>query len=611
MKYKLSELVEYLSVPAFVFECVQEKVVAANSLMLRSHGTLFTSRNRVKVIPRNQTRRNDTLFLSMAEKSPFPVFREIEAEQATFQMLMISEPHGIVFERVKGYSDIDLSCAGLKTSGHSESFHLSYVYNIATGKRIFSTPQQLRELGFNSDDGADWHHLIATDDRATYDQTIADIIKNGGNHELHYRICRQDGSYCAITDYCGMTKPDHQWPVLAGTVICRPPHDESAIMAERQVLTSRMLGGMIHDFKNLLGGIRNTIEWSAGISGEPEVIEALKKTLSYTDQATELIVGTLRLSHGKADQHNECIDVAAVVEEVKDLVTRIVPASINLEVSVRSPIPRIYGPKSLLKDMLLNLCVNARDAMKEKGSMLKIDLGAMTAAGDNGSETGNCVCIEISDDGCGMSKAEVNRIFDAFYSTKPHGVGLGMWMVKNAISAFSGRIELTSDVGCGSTFKVFLPETVRPECKVELNTTAAKISPKHVPCRGRNGKGKTLLYIEDNVLVSGSVSNWLESLGFRILFAEDGLKGKEIFDRYASEIDLIIQDYVLPGIKGDELLQAFLSRRPDIPVIVVSAENDADCIQRLISLGAREMIRKPFKMEELLSSLFRIIDTRP
>lgn len=594
------------------------EIIASNALLLRAHGLGFLKGE--KIAWELDDFGIGTIPVRIAAREPLVRLESCAPAEAVFNIAILPGNFAIGYEKSfvlesgpVGTNSTRIRIGKVRRERLPRSFNLSYIYNVASDKWTFSQPELLFELGLTDDvqkcHKLDWRSLIHHEDLPLYENTFHNALRHGGNHEMHYRIVRGDGGSYQVSDYCGLAAPENQWPCLVGSVVCSEQSDETRFHAERQVLTGRLLGGMIHDFKNLLGGIRNIIEWAINISDKSDVSDALRKTLGYTDQATDLIISTLRLNSSVMDTRIEKINIGEMVMSLEGLITRIIPASTLLEIEASPELPYIYGQKCLIQDMFINLCVNARDAMKNKGDTLRVVIAPESLEDEHGRMQ-NYVMLSVSDNGCGMSKAEVRKIFDAFYSTKEHGAGLGMWMVKNAVSSFDGRIEVSSEVGCGTTFKVLFP-IVEPDADfIEPQAQAAQEDPvdanfSEVFAKDAN---RTILYIEDNLLVSSSVRMWLESLGFNLLFAADGISGKRLFQEHADHIDLVIQDFVLPGIKGDELLTFFSGSRPDIPVIVVSAENDEDCARRLMERGARDMIRKPFKMEDLLGSIANILN---
>ncbi len=615
MKDRLSELVDYFSVPAFVLSDNEGVVSASNSMALRNYGICFMKGRKVKINADCQVMA-PPVFVRLTAKDPYLKLKQCSRENAEFHLVRLSEDVIIGYEAVfdnetkVGTNSSLLRISELKKES-PKSFHLTYLYNIASGKWQFSNPEQLISLGVIEEPRDitrfGWRSVVNEDDIPLYDNTFNNAVRHGGSHEMHYRINRLDGGSFLVADYLGVVQPDNQWPVITGSIVCRQQSDENMFLAERQVLTGRLLGGMIHDFKNLLGGIRNVIEWSINISDNPEVVGALQKTLGYTDQATELIIGTLRLNTGEMDTKVEKINLAELILSLESLIARIIPSSTTMQITIPEEVPPIFGQKCLLQDMFLNLCLNARDAMKGKDDLLDVSLEKVKVPDENGIAQ-VYLALSVSDNGCGMSKSVVKHIFDAFYSSKDKGAGLGMWMVKNAASSFDGKIEVESEVGVGTTFKVLFP--VIDDTDSFIMGEHSDAEPEEKVCYDdiiSADTDKTILYIEDNMLISSSVRTWLESLGFRLLFADDGIKGKALFEQNHHDIDLVIQDYVLPGIKGDDLLSYFTSTNPDVPVIVVSAENDAECTERLLSLGAYDMIRKPFKMDDLLKTLTKIL----
>ncbi|MDD3118203.1 MAG: PAS domain-containing sensor histidine kinase, partial [Victivallales bacterium] len=449
MRRKFSELVNHFTVPAFVLEVSRQQIIAANMPFRNCYGK-FLNRQVKLELPEPVA---DKFFLNLTSGDAVLQLHPAPPEEAEFQALIFPEGLGLVFRHYLAPSS--QPAEGRVATGNTPCFHLNYLYHLASGKRTFAEPEQLQHLGLAPADlppeKFDWRAIIPPEDQPTYDAALTELTASGGSRELSYRVRRLDGSICPVRDYCGVATPANQWPVLTGAIVCDCRLEEYVAQAGKQVLAGRMLGGMIHDFKNLLGGIRNIVEWTASIASDRRVCDALKKTLVYTDHATEMITGTLRLNQTEANPTSEYLDAGREIMEMEGLVGKIIPASITMNIIIADQIPLIYGPKSLFKNMLLNLCVNARDAMKKHGGTLTIKVGRADTSADHAA---GHVILSVSDDGCGMTPQEVNQVFDAFYSTKTCGTGLGMWMVRNAVNAFCGHIEIDSRVGCGTTVRV-------------------------------------------------------------------------------------------------------------------------------------------------------------
>jgi len=329
--------------------------------------------------------------------------------------------------------------------------------------------------------------------------------------------------------------------------------------------------------------------------------------MSYTERATVLIAGALKASSRPRETKIQKILIGDIIRDSEDLIRHMLPSSIGIMIKIEDALPAVYGKRSYLSDMLLNLCVNARDAMKENGTFLKIE-ASLKQKSEDGAPFQNFICLKVEDDGCGMSKAEQKEIFNAFYSTKENGAGLGLWMVREAIRAFDGHIELSSIPGKGTSFKIFFPVAERdlPDDVIEepapsgvvekiSHDTFALTSPK------------TVLFVEDDPLIRGSVSNWLEAFGFDLIVCSDGSDAWRVFKEEKTRIDVVIQDLILPGRKGDQLLVDFKGLCPDIPVIIASAEPDENQMEQLMRKGAAAILSKPFRMEELVSILGSVI----
>ena len=606
MKHRLADLIEYLSVPAFVFSLSKLRILASNALMIRNYGPAFSEKFPVS-FRGERPYSNRPVYLKMLLRDAVPEICICKESDADFVLMMFSRSTGIVFEMLhfrKGFFP-----SGKDNSTDTQPFHFSYMYNFVSGKWTYADGGTFEKLGLVKGTSAslDWRSVIVEDDIPLYDNTMAAVRQYGGNHEIQYRIKNVSGKIISVQDYCSLTCPDGKWPVLVGSIVSAVPSQIDFSTIERQILTGRLVGGMIHDFKNLLGGIQNYIEWTISLTDNEEIIKALRKTMSYTERATALISGALKASSRPRETKIQKIFVGDIIRDSEELIRHMLPSSISIMIKLEDELPAIYGKRSFLNDMLLNLCVNCRDAMKDKGTFLKIEASQKQKSEDGGTFQ-NFISLRVEDDGCGMSKADQKEVFNAFYSTKENGAGLGLWMVREAIRAFDGHIELASSPGKGTIFEIFFPvierdfpdemlEEIAPSGTIEKisHDTFSLTSPK------------TVLFVEDDPLIRGSVANWLEAFGFNLIVCSDGSDAWRVFREEKEKIDVVIQDLILPGRKGDQLLVDFKALCPSIPVIIASAEPDESQVEQLMKKGASAILSKPFRMEELVSILGSVI----
>jgi signal transduction histidine kinase/CheY-like chemotaxis protein len=616
MKNTLADIIEYFSVPALALSLRGGTVAAANMAALKSFGGAVSEGMPVETegLPENPS---GPVFLKVSSARGSLALAVCPKEGADLMLRFF--PEGLAL--ALGVPSANLGPAALKpgpppapgeeTNSQAPQFHLSYVISMATGKWACSQPEILLTMGLAGSAAAaaafDWRSAICPEDLPLYDNTMSAVKSRGGAHEINYRIKLPSGGRITVADYCGAVTPAGAWPLVAGAIVNIDRAMEETHKTERQMLLGRLLGGMIHDFKNLLGGIHNYIEWTASISDDPRVKDALRKTLDYTAQASGLITGALKACSGKNEGRIEKIDIGELVEGMSDLLRKALPSSIYLRVSAKSGLHPVYGEKNALKDMLLNLCVNARDAMRDSGDTLKIEVSNKKTWDESGG-SGDFVSLRIEDNGCGMSETEIKSIFDAFYSTKETGAGLGLWMVRRAVRSFDGVLNVTSEPGKGSVFEILFPAAGPPpgydpseeiSAEKENSSGAVSFSNYCLP----EGQRRLALYIEDEPLIRTSVAAWLESFGFDLLVSEDGATGWRVFVENKDRIDVVIQDYILPGIKGDKLLADFLRLKPGLPVIISSANSGAEGAEEFKRLGAFAYLEKPFKIERLTAIL--------
>ena len=308
----------------------------------------------------------------------------------------------------------------------------------------------------------------------------------------------------------------------------------------------------------------------------------------------------LKLNENKETEVPVVMRLDYLVKDFEMLIKHICSAAIKVELSIEKNLNSVKAQRSNIQEILLNLCVNARNAMSEKGDRLIVSLNN-TMKNDRPH-----VCLTVTDNGCGISEENLTRIFDVYYTTSEKGTGLGLWMVRRKIQELGGSLEVKSKLGEGSSFSVYFPVSNTMENK-SRSTSLDKDKLQNLEKLDFGGK-KTILFIEDEPLIHSSVSKWLESMGLNVLAAEDGNTAYKLFCDHSDEIDLILQDYILPGIKGDELLGRFTSIERKIPIIVMSAFSGEIDNSGIIEKGASAYLPKPFKINQLLALLREYIN---
>ena len=284
------------------------------------------------------------------------------------------------------------------------------------------------------------------------------------------------------------------------------------------------------------------------------------------------------------------------------MLRRLIGELVEVRVRVQEPVGLVHADTSQLEQVLLNLAVNARDAMS-RGGHLDFDLYSIRATDDesamdqlpSGAAVGNYVVLAVTDDGIGMDAETREHVFEPFFTTKEagDGTGLGLAMVYGIVIQSGGYIDLKSRPGEGTTFRIYLPE-VQPEEEVDLVTST--------PLPG--GEAGTILLVEDEGLVRTLAREILVSAGHEVLTASDSNEAFEVSDGHQGPIDLIVTDLVLPGMSGIDLSRAIQERRPGTRTLLVSGYDNG-----LLGPEERDIpfLQKPFDRSALLSAVSEVL----
>ena len=331
----------------------------------------------------------------------------------------------------------------------------------------------------------------------------------------------------------------------------------------------QLAAGVAHDFNNILSIIGGYSVMAANFleGSSPEVDDYLKRIHAASDRGASLTRKMLTFSRHKVVSQS-VINICDVVREQQDLLLPLLDGNIHLEMNLSDSDMSIKGQADSIAQILMNLSINARDAM-HLGGVLTIDTRPLLSSDvpDNIHKKINAdeyVCLSISDEGTGMDQKTVARIFDPFFSTKDQGkgTGLGMSIVYGLVKEMGGLIDVSSMVGVGTTVSLYLPRVYENQTKV-ITGSSADLS---TICLD----GYTALVAEDEPDLLLLVTNMLEELGLNVLGAADGDEALVLLDDHMDEVDILLTDVVMPGINGVKLAELASALSPDVKIIFMS-----------------------------------------
>ncbi len=376
--------------------------------------------------------------------------------------------------------------------------------------------------------------------------------------------------------------------------------------AQKMEAVGTLAGGIAHDFNNLLQTIQGYAELLANQSERSETDQRrLQKIFDGVQRGRELTRNLLTFSR-KMEPHLRPTDLNQELHKIKDILTRTLPKMIHVSVEPAPNLPLIHADPSQVAQAVMNLAVNAKDAMPDGGTLtLKTSHVVLPEGHPSGLKPGPYVCLSVEDTGTGIPEDLRDRIFEPFFTTKRpgSGTGLGLSMVYGIMATHEGAVTCRSQLHRGTRFDCFFPAL--PEA---VSTTDDPI-PRENPQPGP-GKGTVLLVDdEENLRVSGR--EMLEFFGYTVLTAADGEEAVAIYEREWHTIDVVVLDLIMPGMGGKKCLEKLLTIQPEAKVIVASGFSANDSIQDILMAGALDFLAKPYSADILLQKLQKALASGP
>lgn len=444
----------------------------------------------------------------------------------------------------------------------------------------------------------DWRNALHPDDLADVEAELVKAIENHSTFNRMFRILRHGETrhiHCIssfVDDKMIGVNVDMTEEVLL---------KEGLRQSQKMEAIGHLSGGIAHDFNNQLASIMGFAELLEAKLDDPDALKYVAKISSAAEHSKNLTNQLLTFSR-KQDLRLEVVNMHAELNDLSDLLKRSIDKKITIELNLDAEISEIMGDKSLIQNALLNLALNARDAMSEGG---KIQFSTQTH--DKFSirrinsylTSEHYIQIDVLDDGCGIPPDLQLKIFEPFFTTKELGKGTGMGLatVYGAIQQLGGEITVKSTVGTGTCFSIYLPLT-----KLHVENTFDN----HSQGIEKQKEGKTILVVDDEPMLLELCQDFFELLGHKGFFSSHGHEAIDVFQEHWHDIDLVVLDMMMPGMNGKEVFEALVKINPAVKVIIASGFAATNSITEMIDLGVAQTISKPFKLDELKETINQV-----
>jgi two-component system, cell cycle sensor histidine kinase and response regulator CckA len=437
-----------------------------------------------------------------------------------------------------------------------------------------------------------------------------ELLRRAGRlqgHELTF--LRKDGSpirlrvSAVLTSYGDQEKDRVE--VYVEDMTSQSALEQQVRAVQKLEAVGRLAGGVAHDFNNILVVIKLSTEMMLNqITPDSPLSKPLLQVSNAADRAAALTKQMLAFSRRQMMQAR-VVNINTIVNDISHLLRRIIGEDIRLVTRTDDALANTRLDPDQLGQVVMNLAVNARDAMPSGGMLhletANVQLDETYAKSHPPVQPGSYVMLAVSDTGSGIDKSNLPRIFDPFFTTKPmgQGTGLGLSIVYGIVKQSGGFIWVYSEPGQGTTFKLYFPTT----------DAALEMLPWRTDIAGR-ATGQTVLVVEDDSAIRGNVRDCLQQLGYTVLEAESGEAALEICEQKQGKIDLVITDLIMPGIGGQEMAKRLGEQYPNVRVLFTSGYTEGTVAQLEMLQEGSSFLPKPYSVADLSSAIHRILALR-
>ena len=457
-----------------------------------------------------------------------------------------------------------------------------------------------------------WYETIHPDDRERVKSDINAAVERGAESwSAEYRYRRANGSYAHVFDRGYVLHDGDGRPTRMIGAIMDITHrfelEEELRQAQKMEAVGRLAGGVAHDFNNLLTIITGRTHLVLGkLKADDPVRRSVEVIQKTADRAAGLTRQLLAFSRKQVLQRS-VLDLNAMVADVSTMLRRLIGEDVDLLVTPGPRAGRVNADRAQLEQALMNLAVNARDAMPGGGTLgLETDHVRLEAAPPDRPDAlppGPYAVLRVMDTGTGMDAATQARIFEPFFTTKEagKGTGLGLSMVHGIVRQHGGAIHVRSVMGGGTTFEIYLPQV-----ETAADTGAVDDAGTPPPATGQ----ETILLVEDESDVRALAREVLERQGYTVLEASDGVQAVAVFEKEGKRIDLILTDVVMPRMSGREMVDRVRATRPDLRVLYMSGYTGDAIVRHGVLDASLLLLGKPFTPVALIAKVREVLDCK-
>jgi PAS domain S-box-containing protein len=453
-----------------------------------------------------------------------------------------------------------------------------------------------------------WTSRVHPDERRAVIEGLERALADGAESwSAEYRFRRSDGTYAAVLDRGHIIRDPHGKPVrMIGGISDQSERrrlEAQFLRTQRLESIGTLAGGIAHDLNNVLTPIVMSVALLKEDEADPGRLEMLNSIEASAQRGAAMVRQVLAFARGVSG-HSAPVDLVEIVRDVQRIVRDTFPKDIELQVHAAPGVLTVQADATQLHQVLMNLCLNARDAMPAGGSLaLSVrnvvpgeDAPAMAAV----CGPGPCVQLSVADTGSGMSREVQDRMFEPFFTTKEvgKGTGLGLSTALTIVKSHGGFMDVRSDAGKGTEVNVYLP--------VKEAADPGTAEPSEPP-RGVAGDGELILVVDDEEGIRSTTRRMLERFGYRVLVASNGAEAVALYVQHQPDVAAVITDMVMPVMDGPATIFALKAIEPDVRIIASSGQTVSEGVARALDAGVQHFIPKPYRADEMLAALQELL----